>query len=60
MFPYKNMKVKVQSSDGETDFFDIVAAGVLQGDTLASYLFIICLVKAWTTINRLSIIWKSD
>ena len=26
----------------ETDFFDIVA-GVLQGDTLAPYVFIICL-----------------
>ena len=28
--------------DGDTDYFDIVA-GVLQGDTLAPYLFIICL-----------------
>ena len=36
------MKVKVCSSDGDIDFFDIVV-GVLQGDTLASYLFIICL-----------------
>ena len=35
------MKVKVHSPDGGTDFFDIVA-GVLQGDTLALYLFIIC------------------
>ena len=34
---YKNMKVKIHSSDGDTDFFDIVA-GVLQGDTLAPYL----------------------
>ena len=32
------MKVKVHSSD----YFDIVA-GVLQGDTLAPYVFIICL-----------------
>ena len=39
---YKNTKVKVRSPDGDTDFFDIVT-GVLQGDTLASYLFIICL-----------------
>ena len=39
---YKNTKVKVRSSDGDTDYFDIVA-GVLQGDTLAPYLFIICL-----------------
>ena len=37
----KNTKVKVHSPDGDTDYFDI-AAGVLQGDTLASYLFIIC------------------
>ena len=32
----------VQSPDGDTDFFDIIA-GVLQGDTLAPYLFVICL-----------------
>ena len=36
------MKVKVHSPDGDTNFFNIVA-GVLQKDTLASYLFIICL-----------------
>ena len=34
--------MKVCSPDGDTEYFDIVA-GVLQGDTLASYLFIICL-----------------
>ena len=39
---YRNTKVKFRSPDGNTDFFDIVA-GVLQGDTLAPYLFIICL-----------------
>ena len=39
---YRNTKVKVQSPDGDTEYFDIVA-GVLQGDTLAMYLFIICL-----------------
>ena len=39
---YKNIKVKVHSLDGDTDYFNIVA-GVLQGDTLAPYLFIICL-----------------
>ena len=39
---YKNIKVKVCSLDGDTEYFDIVA-GVLQGDTLAPYLFIICL-----------------
>ena len=35
------INTKVHSSDGDTDYFDIVA-GVLQGDTLAPYLFIIC------------------
>ena len=39
---YKNTKVKVRSPNGDTEYFDIVA-GVLQGDTLAPYLFIICL-----------------
>ena len=39
---YKNTKVKVRSQDGDTEYFDIVA-GVLQGDTLAPYLFIIYL-----------------
>ena len=38
----RNTKVKVCSPDGDTEYFDIVA-GVLQGDTLALYLFIICL-----------------
>ena len=38
----RNTKVKVRSPDGDTDYFDTVA-GVLQGDTLASYLLIICL-----------------
>ena len=33
---------EVRSPDGDTEYFDIVA-GVLQGDTLAPYLFIICL-----------------
>ena len=39
---YRNTKVKVRTPDGETDYFDIVA-GVLLGDTLAPYLFTICL-----------------
>ena len=39
---YRNTKVKVRSPDGDTEYFDIVA-GVLQGDTLAPYLFIIYL-----------------
>ena len=38
---YKNMKVKVNSVDGDTDFFNI-APDVLQGDKLAPYMFIIC------------------
>ena len=42
MILYRRTKVKVRSPDGDTDYFDIVA-GVLQGDTLAPYLFIICL-----------------
>ena len=39
---YRNTKVKVRSPDEDTEYFDIVA-GVLQGDMLAPYLFIICL-----------------
>ena len=39
---YENTKAKVISPDGETDTFDILA-GVLEGDTLAPFLFIIVL-----------------
>ena len=39
---YRNTKVKVRSPDGDTEYFDIVA-GVLQGDSLAPYLFIMSL-----------------
>ena len=42
MILYRNTKVKMRSPDGDTDYFDIVA-GVLQRDTFAPYLFIICL-----------------
>ena len=42
MILHRNPKVKVCSLDGDTDFFDIVAE-VLLGDTLAPFLFIICL-----------------
>ena len=37
----KNTKVKVRSTNGDTDNFD-TAVGVLEGDTLSPYLFIIC------------------
>ena len=42
MILYRNTKVKVRFLDGDTNFFDIVV-DILQGDTLAPYLFIICL-----------------
>ena len=37
---YTGTKAKVLSPDGETEFFEILA-GVLQGDTLAPYIFTI-------------------
>ena len=53
---YKDTRAKVISPDGETDLFDIVA-GVLQGDTLAPYLFIIVLDyvmrHAWSRITAI-------
>ena len=48
MMLYKNTKIKVRSPDGDTDYIDVLA-GVLQGDTLAPYLFIICLYYAVRT-----------
>ena len=42
MMLYRNTQVKLRSPDGDTDYFNIVV-GVLQRDTLARYLFIICL-----------------
>ena len=47
---YRNTKVKVRSPDGDTEYFDIVV-GVLQGDMLAPYLFIIC--RDYVLRNRL-------
>ena len=47
----KKTKIKVQSLDGKTDFFDIVAGGP-KGDALAPYLFVIYLdYKLQTSIN---------
>ena len=42
MMFYTNTSSMVRSPDGDTDLFEITS-GVLQGDTLAPYLFIICL-----------------
>ena len=57
----RNTKVKERSPDGDTDYFDIVA-GVLQGDTLAPYLFIICLdyvLRTWIDkINKTVSSWQ--
>ena len=49
MMLYRNTKLKVRSPDRDTNFFDIVA-GILQEDTLTSYLFIICLVYVLRTL----------
>ena len=45
---YENTRAKVTSPDGETDLFELLA-GVLQGDTLAPYLFVIVLDYALRT-----------
>ena len=50
MMLYKNMTV-VHSPDSNTNFFDIVA-GILQRDTLAPYMFIICLNLCTLNTNR--------
>ena len=39
---YSNLQAKVVTPDGETDLFNITA-GVMQGDTLAPFLFVIVL-----------------
>ena len=39
---YESTRAKIISPDGETELFDILA-GVLQGDTLAPYLFVVVL-----------------
>ena len=49
----QNTKVKVRSPDRDTDYFDIVVV-VLQGNTLAPYLCIICLNYGLkTSINKM-------
>ena len=50
MMLYKNMKVKVRSPDGDTDYFDIVVS-VLQGDIspIPTY----HLPRLRTSINRM-------
>ena len=45
---YTNTKAKVLTTDGETELFDILAR-VLQGDTLAPFLFILVLDYALRT-----------
>ena len=53
MILYRNTKIKVHFPDRDTEYFYIVA-GVLQGDTLAPYLFIICLnLVLRTSINKM-------
>ena len=42
MILYKDIKSMVRFPDGDTELFDILA-GVLQGDTLAPFLFVVCL-----------------
>ena len=50
---YRNSKAKVRSPDGDTEYFDIVTE-VLQRDTLAPYLFIICLdYELRTSIDKI-------
>ena len=39
---YNSLRAKVVSPDGDTDYFEITA-GVMQGDTLAPFLFVIVL-----------------
>ena len=48
MMLYRKTKGMDRLPDGDMDFFDIMAE-VLQGDTLAPYLFIICLAYVLRT-----------
>ena len=50
---YENIEIMVRSPDSDTDIFDFVA-GVLQGDTLAPFQFIINQdYILWTSIDRM-------
>lgn len=48
---YKNIEAQVITPDGDTEFFEIIAE-VLQGDTLAPFLFIIALDETLTGAAR--------
>ena len=48
---YKDTVAQVLTPDGDTEFFDVVA-GVLQGDTLAPFLFIVALDYALREATR--------
>ena len=48
---YNSLRAKVVSPDGDTDYFKIMA-GVMQGDTLAPFLFVIVLDYTLTWSNR--------
>ena len=55
MMLYRNSKVKVRTPYGDTDYFDI-EAGVLQVDTWALYLCIICLDYVFrTSIDKMKV-----
>ena len=57
MMLYRNTELKVRSLDGDIDHYDLVA-GVLPGDTLTPYLFIICLDYVLrTSIDKIKENW---
>ena len=69
---YRNTKVKVCSPDGDTEYFDIRALDGTPLKLVDKFTYLgssisstekeidTQLMKAWTAIDRLSIIWKSD
>ena len=57
MMLYKNTEVNVCSPDGDTDFFDIVAGVLQEDDTLAPYMFIICL--NYMLQKKMALLWQS-